>query len=153
MSLFLQKKQFRTTGQFVSLVFLELLEIFIFSKRGFNRGKGKYGLSQFDPKAQRVEFLEIDDMVEQIDDLVRFSDWTKDELVTHWMCHGYITKMDWKGLSMHTPKSGAVSLREVSDTSLVSTCRNFAFKSAVDFFRELAQPMARYCGDARKAEW
>ena len=48
--------------------------------------------SQFDPEgAARQRFLEIDDMVEQIDDLVRFSDWTKDELVNtldvSWLHH------------------------------------------------------------------
>ena len=56
------------------------------------------------------------------------------------MCHGYITKMDWKDCSRIYPEiQSAVSLREVSDTSLMSTCRTLRVqKAAVDFFRELA---------------
>lgn len=97
--------------------------------------------SQFDPEgAARQRFLEIDDMVEQIDDLVRFSDWTKDELVNtldiSWLHH----ENGLEGIVYAFPEiQSAVSLRDVSDTSLMSTCRTLRVqKRAVDAFRELA---------------
>lgn len=97
--------------------------------------------SQFDPEgAARQRFLEIDDMVEQIDDLVRFSDWTKEELVNtldvSWLHH----ENGLEGVVYAYPEiQSAISLREVSDTSLMSTCRMLRVqKAAVDFFRELA---------------
>lgn len=97
--------------------------------------------SQFDPEgAARQRFLEIDDMVEQIDDLVRFSDWTKDELVNtldiSWLHH----ENGLEGIVYAFPEiQSAVSLRDVSDTSLMSTCRTLRVqKRAVNAFRELA---------------
>ena len=95
--------------------------------------------SQFDPEgAARQRFFEIDDMVEQIDDLVRFSDWTKDELVN--TLDVMVTPRNGlEGVVYAYPEIQRVSLREVSDTSLMSTCRTLRVqKAAVDFFRELA---------------
>ena len=102
--------------------------------------------SQFDPEgAARQRFLEIDDMVEQIDDLVRFSDWTKDELVNtldvSWLHH----ENGLEGIVYAYPEiQSAVSLREVSDTSLMSTCRTLAFKRQRWTFSESSRrPMAK----------
>ena len=94
-------------------------------------------------------------MVEQIDDLVRFSDWTKDELVNtldvSWLHH----ENGLEGIVYAYPEiQSAVSLREVSDTSLMSTCRTLRVQKQRWIFQGArVDRWQSYCGHARKAEW